>query len=57
MERNQETDYPRVLSNIPLSPWGDLGQTAEDILNERYANGELTRELYMQMKEDMKKTT
>jgi putative membrane protein len=27
----------------------------EDILNERYAKGELTRELYLQMKEDMGK--
>jgi len=32
-------------------------RTAEDILNERYAKGEVTRELYMQMKEDMKKPT
>jgi putative membrane protein len=27
----------------------------EDILNERYARGELTREVYLQMKEDMGK--
>jgi len=32
-------------------------KSAEDILDERYAKGELTRELYMQMKEDMKKPT
>ena len=31
--------------------------SAEDILNEKYANGELTREQYMQMKEDIKKST
>jgi putative membrane protein len=30
---------------------------AEDILDERYAKGELTREQYMQMKEDIKKPT
>jgi putative membrane protein len=27
----------------------------EEILDERYARGEITRDLYMQMKEDMKK--
>jgi len=32
-------------------------KSAEDILNERYAKGELTREQYMQMKEDIKKPT
>jgi len=32
-------------------------KTAEDILDERYAKGEVTREQYMQMKEDMKKPT
>ena len=29
--------------------------TAEDVLDERYARGELTRELYLQMKDDLKK--
>ena len=29
--------------------------TAEEVLDERYAKGELTRELYLQMKEDLKK--
>jgi putative membrane protein len=32
-------------------------KSAEDILNERYAKGELTREQYVQMKEDIKKPT
>jgi putative membrane protein len=30
-------------------------RSAEDILAERYAKGELTREQYMQIKEDLKK--
>jgi uncharacterized membrane protein len=29
--------------------------TAEEVLDERYARGELTREIYLQMKEDLKK--
>jgi putative membrane protein len=32
-------------------------KSAEEILNERYAKGELTREQYVQMKEDIKKPT
>ena len=32
-------------------------KNTEDILDERYAKGELTREQYMQMKEDIKKPT
>ena len=30
--------------------------TAEVVLDERYARGEVTRELYLQMKEDIKKS-
>ena len=30
---------------------------AEEVLDERYARGELTREIYVQMKEDLKKST
>lgn len=30
-------------------------KSAEDLLAERYAKGELTREQYIQMKEDIKK--
>ncbi len=29
--------------------------TAEEVLDERYAKGEVTREVYLQMKEDLKK--
>jgi len=29
--------------------------TAEEVLDERYARGEVTREIYFQMKEDLKK--
>jgi uncharacterized membrane protein len=32
-------------------------KNVEDILDERYAKGELTREQYMQIKEDIKKPT
>jgi len=31
--------------------------TADEVLDERYAKGELTREIYLQMKEDLKKPT
>ncbi len=34
-----------------------LSKSAENILAERYAKGELTREQYMQMKEDLKKSS
>ncbi|MCK9565304.1 MAG: SHOCT domain-containing protein [Methanothrix sp.] len=30
--------------------------TTSEILDERYAKGELTREIYLQMKEDLKKS-
>ena len=30
--------------------------TAEEVLDERYAKGELTREIFLQMKEDLKKS-
>jgi putative membrane protein len=32
-------------------------KSAEDILDERYAKGDLPREQYVQMKEDIKKPT
>ena len=43
----------KILAQREIAP----GKSSEDILNERYANGEITREQYMQMKEDMKKPT
>jgi uncharacterized membrane protein len=33
---------------------GPVMRSAEDILSEMYAKGELMREQYMQMKEDLK---
>ena len=33
------------------------GKNAEDVLAERYAKGELTKEQYQEMKEDIKKST
>jgi putative membrane protein len=38
-------------SNLPAKT------TVAEILDERYAKGELTREIYQQMKEDLKKPT
>jgi putative membrane protein len=40
-----------VASNAPVK------STVDEILDERYAKGELTRELYLQMKEDLKKSS
>jgi putative membrane protein len=39
-----------------FAPSNPIVKTPEDILAERYAKGELTREQFMQMKEDLKKT-
>ena len=36
---------------VPIRP---INKSPEDILAERYAKGELTREQYLQMKEDLK---
>jgi putative membrane protein len=37
--------------------YGHTGSTALDILNERYARGELTREQYVQLNSDISKAT
>ena len=44
--------YKLIKSERILAP---PSSSAENILAERYAKGELTREQYMQMKEDLKK--
>jgi putative membrane protein len=35
--------------------YGQTGSTAVDILNERYARGDLTREQFIQLKSDISK--
>ena len=35
-------------------PKGPVNKSAEDILAERYARGELTKDQYMQMKDDIR---
>jgi putative membrane protein len=47
--------YKLIKSERILAPSRPVIKDAEDILAERYAKGELTREQYMQMKEDLKK--
>jgi putative membrane protein len=47
--------YKLIKSEKILAPSRPVIRNAEDILSERYAKGELTREQYMQMKEDLKK--
>jgi putative membrane protein len=44
--------YKLIKSERILAP---PSSSAENILDERYAKGELTREQYMQMKGDLKK--
>jgi putative membrane protein len=47
--------YKLIKSEKSLAPNRPVIRSAEDILSERYAKGELTREQYIQMKEDLKK--
>ncbi|VVB63773.1 Uncharacterised protein [uncultured archaeon] len=47
--------YRLIKSEKILAPSKIPSKSAEDILAERYTKGELTREQYMQMKEDLKK--
>ncbi|MFB3765107.1 MAG: SHOCT domain-containing protein [Methanotrichaceae archaeon] len=46
--------YRLIKNERILVPNRPVGKSAEDILAERYAKGELTREQYMQMKDDLK---
>jgi len=46
--------YKLIKSEKILAPSKTSIKSAEDLLAERYANGELTREQYLQMKEDIK---
>jgi putative membrane protein len=48
--------YKLIKSEKILVPSRPAIRSTEDILSEKYAKGELTREQYMQMKEDLKKT-
>ncbi len=47
--------YKLIKSEKILVPSRPAIRSAEDILAERYAKEELTREQYVQMKEDLKK--
>jgi putative membrane protein len=49
--------YKLIKSEKILAPSKPTIKSAEDLLAERYAKGELTREQYLQMKEDIKKPT
>jgi len=46
--------YKLIKNEKILAPNRPIMKSAEDILAERYAKGEITREQYMQMKEDLK---
>jgi putative membrane protein len=48
--------YKLIKSEKILAPIRPVIKNAEDILAERYAKGELSREQYMQMKEYLKKS-
>jgi putative membrane protein len=41
-------------SSVPVNS-APARTAAEEVLDERYAKGEITREIYLQMKEDLKK--
>ena len=47
--------YKLIKSGKILAQSKPIIKSVEDILAERYAKGELTREQYMQMKEDVNK--
>ena len=46
--------YKLIKSEKILAPSKTSIKSAEDLLAERYAKGELTREQYLQMNEDIK---
>lgn len=48
--------YELIKSEKIFAPRKQATKGALDIVEERYAKGELTREQYMQMKEDLKRT-
>jgi len=47
--------YRLIKNEKILAPSKVSTKSAADMLDERYARGELTREQYLQMKEDLKK--
>jgi putative membrane protein len=49
-------DSGRRISAIAAESIAPAKTIAEEVLDERYAKGELTREIYLQMKEDLKKS-
>ncbi len=49
--------YKLIKTEKIFAPNRPLARSADDILAERYAKGELTREQYVQMKDDIKKPT
>jgi putative membrane protein len=42
-----------LFGNLPSHPRRDTSQTPEEILDQRYARGEITREQYELMKQDI----
>ena len=47
--------YRLIKGEKGVVPQETISKSTTDILDERYAKGELTREQYLQMKEDLKK--
>ncbi len=48
--------YRLILAGGKIPASGASGRTAEEILAERYAKGELTREDYLRMRDDLKES-